>query len=83
MVGTKPGWNFENNGITNKDLNEIENVHYKKLDSWKGIWRLKKKIENGKFIYFILYYSNDQKQLTEHLRNVCNLIRIKIKPKFD
>ena len=31
MGGTKPGWNFENNGITNKDLNEIENVYYKTI----------------------------------------------------
>jgi len=33
--GTKPWWCFGNNGLTNEELNETENDHLKKLDSWK------------------------------------------------
>ena len=42
VVGkTRPGQNYQNNGLTSEELNETENEHLKKLESWKGNWSLR------------------------------------------
>ena len=42
VVGkTRPGQNYQNNGLTSEELNETENEHLKKLESWKGNWILR------------------------------------------
>ena len=42
VVGrTRTGWNYQNNGLTSEELNETENEHLKKLESWKGSWSLR------------------------------------------
>ena len=66
MGGTRPGWIFQNNGLTNEELNERKNGHLKEMRQLKRELEIEK--EKSKMVSAnILFYFTNQKHLTKHL----------------
>ena len=62
MGGTRPGWSFQNNGLTNEELNERKNDYLKEIRQLKReleIEKEKSKMVSVNFLfYFILFYKS-------------------------
>ena len=59
VVGrTSPGWSFQNNGLTNEELNETEKEHLKEIRQLKRELEIEK--EKSKmvsvFLFILLYF---------------------------
>ena len=40
--GKRPGWSFQNNGLTDEELNQTENEHLKEIEKLKRELEIKK-----------------------------------------
>ena len=64
MGGTRPGWSFQNNGLTNEELNERKNDYLKEIRQLKRELEIEKEkslmVSVNFLFYFILFYKSKE-----------------------
>ena len=55
--GTRSGWSFKNNGLTNEELNETENEHLKDIRQLKRESEIEKKKSKTVSVFLFFYFT--------------------------